>query len=121
VKVAADSEAVLKGDVSANTVEFFYYTSLGPVMGDWNDLRVGDRCVFFLTQLDGVLRAVRDFWRSSIEVGTGRPTLPMAGNVKERIAALLLTPGDGLEPKHFAGAIFRAVDCRRSASRRVPD
>ncbi len=114
VKIEADNDAVLKGDISAKTLEFFYYASLGPVMGDWNDLQIGDRCVFFLIREDGRLRAVRDFWRSSIEVGTGRPTSPMAGSVKagrvkERIATLLLTPGDGLEPKRLARGIFRAV------------
>lgn len=110
VKVAADSETVVKGDVFANALEFFYYTSLGAVMGDWNNLRVGERCVFFLTRVNGVLRAVRDFWRSSIDVGTGRPTVLSAGSVKERIATLLLTPGDGLDPRRFAATIVRAVD-----------
>jgi hypothetical protein len=95
-------------------------------MGDWNSLHVGDRCVFFLIREDGRLRAVRDFWRSSIEVGTGRPTSTMPGNdveIEERIAILLLTPGYGLEPRRLARVIFRAVpfadewigECRTTA------
>jgi hypothetical protein len=105
-------ENVLKGSPIGRSVEFYFYTSLGPLSGDTNSLHLGDRCVFFLVSDGGVLRAVRDFWRSSIEVGTGRHTqLPTArgASVEETIAVLLLTPGEGLEPRRFSRTMIRAV------------
>ena len=110
VEVSAAVENVLKGK-AGHSVDFFYYTTLGPISGDTNSLRMGDRCVFFLLSRNGRLRAVRDYWRSSIEVGTGRhAVLPAdSANVQQRIATLLLTAGTGLEPQRFERVIVRSV------------
>src|SRR5690348_12303910 len=105
VRVKAASENVLKGQISQNQLEFFYYTSLGPASGNWNALRVGDRCVFFFVLEQGILRAVRDFWRSSIEVGSGRHGTPASTEpaaVNEQVVRLLLTPGSDLQPTRFS-------------------
>ena len=112
VKVEAEREDVLSGDISGDSFEFFYYTNLGPATGNWNSLHVGDRCVFLLNREGGVLRAVRDYWRSDIEIGTGRhsPSEHDANlTVKERIAVLLLTPGVDLNPRRLARVLPEAV------------
>src|SRR3989442_763119 len=65
VKVSVASENVLKDNVNTDPLELFYYTSIGPVSGNWNSLHIDDRYVFFLPSEAGVLREVRDFWRSN--------------------------------------------------------
>jgi len=111
VKVGATVENVLRGAVTGQTVDFYFYTSLGPISGDTNSLNVGDRCVFFLFSHDGILRAIRDFWRSSIEIGSGKhSTIPdHEDKMQARIATLLMKPGEDLVPKRFVRYMARSV------------
>jgi hypothetical protein len=111
LKVAFTAENVLKGNLDSPRDQFYFYTSLGPVTGDWNALQPGDRCVFFLKSESKVLRSVRDFWRSSIEIGSGRhESLPLQDRTpQEIIAALLLTPGEGLNETIFERRLPQAV------------
>lgn len=111
VKVGATVENVLRGAVTTPDVDFYFYTSLGPISGDTNSLNVGDRCVFFLLLHDGVLRAIRDFWRSNMEVGSGKHSSIPDQNAKTetRIAALLLKPGEDVVPKRFVRYMARSV------------
>lgn len=112
VKVRTRVENAIKGALAVGkSIDFFFYTSLGPIAGDVNNIRVGDRCVCFLIYKNGVLRAVRDFWRSNIEVGTGSHSrIPSheATSLEEKIAVLLLTPGEGLNPRTFQRVIIRS-------------
>lgn len=110
LRVRTSVENILKGRVEGNLIDFYFYVWLGGAVGDWNALHIADRCVFFLTVSNGVLRAVRDYERSSIEVGTGRHAKTPAGaSIQERIAILLLTPGDNLEPRRFRRVLLRVV------------
>lgn len=109
VKASVSVENVLKGRAS-DAIEFFFYISLAGFSGDWNSLDVGGRFVFFLKEVDGRLRAVRDHWRSSIEVGSGRHLrIPSAETTQEQIAVLLLSPGQDLIPKQFERVLQRSV------------
>ena len=116
VKVDTSVENVLKGTVTATSLQLYFYTSLGGTSGDVNSLHVGLRYVFFISEQRGVFRAVRDYWRSSIEVGSGRHTDTHESNatIQERIAFLLLTPGTGVKPKAFAFSLTRAVPLARN-------
>jgi hypothetical protein len=112
VRVRTTVERLLKGAADHRLVYFYFYVSLGPTSGDWNALHAGDRCVFFLVTEHGILRSIRDHWRSCIEIGTGRHSkLPLTeeNNIEERIGALLLTPGDDLVPERFHRLISQSV------------
>ena len=112
VRVRTTVEHLLKGAADDRLVCFYFYVSLGPTSGDWNALHAGDRCVFFLTTEHGTPRAIRDHWRSCIEIGTGRHfKLPLTeeNSIEERIGALLLTPGDGLVPERVHRLISQSV------------
>ena len=103
---------------------FYFYTSSGGVIGNVNSPWFGDRYVFFLTVENGTLRAIRDFARSGVEVGTGRhESVPLNAGapIGQRIAVLLLTPGDDdFQPSVFqrvgVGSVSRALrwigECR---------
>jgi len=113
VQVNASVESSLKGGGLGKTVEFYYYTLLGPVMSDWNSLRPGGRYVFFLASQGAVLRAVRDHWRSSLEVGTGRHSALARHHrdelLREQIAVLLLEPGEDVEAKRYRRLLPRGI------------
>jgi hypothetical protein len=117
IAVSLAVENQLRGSVQGSSVEFYFYTSLGPKSGDWNSLHVDDRCVFFLTNHGGSLRAVRDFWRSNIEIGSGQhsslPATPRS-TIEEQIATLLLTPGDRMDEVSFRRILNRAVPLAES-------
>lgn len=115
-KVETKVEKVLKGATEHSSIHFYFYTTTGGTSGDWNALAIGSRYVFFLSEQNGVLRAVRDYWRSSIEVGSGRhDSLPWKDrlSVQQHIAILLLTPGANLKPKTFQFTLMRAVPLAR--------
>lgn len=112
MKVETTVENVLKGAARQRAVSFYFYTWLGGTSGDWNALKPRSRYVFFLVRDYGVLRAVRDFWRSSVEVGSGRHrTLPLdnLSPIQERIGTLLLTLGEDPDPSQFRRSLPRAV------------
>ncbi len=75
----------------------------------------------FLTRAGGVFRAVRDIWRTNIQVYSGKHAgFPLSPDrpLPERIASLLLTPGDELNPSSFGvgllhGSYFAAVHLGR--------
>jgi hypothetical protein len=98
--------------MSGQTADFYFYMAYGGgLTGDWNLLQSHHRYVFFLMWDRGVLRAVRDFWRTSVEATSGRHRdLPLSSDkpLEERIAVLLLTPGVDLNPTRFSCGLLRA-------------
>jgi hypothetical protein len=95
VNVRITVESVLRGELSSPTVEYTYWIPDGPKVGEWNHPADGLRYVHFLRRAGGRLRAVVDFWPSSIQLTTGRhrPT-PETNGVAQTIAQWLLMPGD---------------------------
>lgn len=102
VKMDIAVENVLRGDLPGREAVFYF----------WHDGRSAnagsthehERCVFFLTFDHGVLRAVRDEWLSQIEVSSGRHrNLPLSPSspLEERIAVMLLTPGEAVDATTF--------------------
>jgi hypothetical protein len=111
-EVQTTVEVVAKGSAAGPFATFYFYTWLGGTTGDWNALHTGDRCIFFLVEDHGVLRAIRDYARSSIEVGgSRRSSLPLSETspLEDRLAALLLMPGVGFEPRRFRRTLPRSV------------
>jgi hypothetical protein len=88
-------ENVLQGDAAEGPVDMYSYAT---------DLAPRERYVFFLTRDAGVLRTVWDHRQSAIAVGSGlHRNLPLPGRpAAERVAAMLLTPGDGMNPGELA-------------------
>jgi hypothetical protein len=123
-KVTVTPENVLRGRVRGRTIVFYFYMTLEGTIGAVNSLWFGERYVFFLTAENGTPRAIRDLAPSSIEVGTGRhKSVPFNAGapIEERIAVLLLTPGDDdIRPRVFrragVGSVARALswigECR---------
>jgi hypothetical protein len=74
-------------------------------------LQLENRYVFFLMRDRGVIRAVRDYWRTNILVHSGRhKALPFTSDVslQERIAVLLFSPGDDLNASWFSHGLSDA-------------
>ena len=95
-------EGIPKESISDSRVDFYFYLWNGSKMGAWNSVDVGARYVWFLVKDGGRLRAVRDYWRSSIALTSGRHrTLPQSGSVLRQLAILLLSPGDGMDTQQF--------------------
>ena len=114
VQVSITVENVIQGTVkTAQPLTFyFYWPYLYGTTGDVNSLRGDRRYIFFLKQEDGVLRAVWDLMRSNIIVSSGRHnTLPLTEErpLIERIAVMLLTPGDDLNPSQFSDGLLRST------------
>jgi hypothetical protein len=88
-------ENVLQGDAAEGPVDLYSYAT---------DLAPRERYVFFLTRDRGVLRTVWDHRQSAIAVGSGlHRSLPLPGRpAAERVAAMLLTPGDGMSAGELA-------------------
>jgi hypothetical protein len=108
-KVTVTVENVLRGEVRGRSIVFYFYMTLEGTIGGVNSLWFGNRYVFFLTAENGTPRAIRDLARSSIEVGTGRhKSVPLNAGapLDQRIAVLLLTPGDD----DFQPSVFRRVE-----------
>jgi hypothetical protein len=110
--VNASVQHILRGPIKDASIEFYFWLCAGGKSGDWNALDQGHEYVFLLIRENGVLRAIRDHWRSSIEIGSGsHRTVPPSSNaaIYERIAFLLLTPGLELKPRRFERTLQRAV------------
>ena len=97
-------ENVLQGEASEDRTDIYYQL-------DDNSLQPRQRYVFFLVRDQGVLRAFWDHQRSAIEVASGlHRSVPLPGRpLPERVSAMLLTPGDGLNPAHFARELAASV------------
>ena len=103
IKVRVTVENVVQGAAStAQPLTFYFYSVyLYGASSEVNRLRNDRRYVFFLNRDKGVLRAVSDVDRSSISVSSGKHNaLPLSDKdpPSERIAVLLLTPGDDMNP-----------------------
>jgi hypothetical protein len=98
-------ENVLQGETRDATVEIYYHQDSD------NSLEARARYVLFLMQDRGVLRAIWDHPRSAILVESGlHRAVPLPGHpAAEQVAAMLLTPGDGLDAARFARHISQAV------------
>jgi len=114
IEVCVTVENVLQGAAStAQPLTFYFYSVylLGS-SGDVNRLRENHRYVFFLNRESGVLRAVWDVMRSNIIVSSGKhKTLPLSDQepLSERIAVMLLTPGEDMNPIQFSDGLLRAT------------
>ena len=113
IHVRMTLENVFRGNLKGPSVEYVYWLPLSGMAGEWNSLLEGARYVHFLRRDGPQLRAVVDFWPSTIRVTTGRhQSMPQTGGLQERIARMLLDPGDDFEITRFQ--INRAlVDCQR--------
>lgn len=112
LRASISVENSIKGETATPNIQMYYYVVSGPVMGDWNSLNPYLRYVFFLKSDSGVFRAVRDFWRSSIEVGSGRHShhvFPGRQTPRESVATLLLTPGKGMDAVVFQRKLYSWV------------
>jgi hypothetical protein len=107
-------ENVIRGNIATTEplTFYFYWPYLLGTSGDVNSLREDWRYVFFLKRDQGVLRAVWDLMRSNIIVGSGRHnSLPLteAHPLTERIAVMLLTQGDDVNPERFSNGLLRST------------
>jgi hypothetical protein len=96
-------ENVLRGDVPNSRVDIYFH--LAPQPPDSLGLR--ERYVFFLTRERGVLRR-----EGSIPIASGRhAALPLSTGspVAERVAVMLLTPGDEVSAGHFVSSFPKSV------------
>lgn len=112
VRVHSTVENVLKGHFASRAVEFYFYSPWLGASGDWNFLHDGNRYIQFLTLESGKFRAIRDYWRSSIRVYSGRHATTRGAatdNLQRRIATLLLTPGDDLEGDEFSVGLLHST------------
>ncbi len=72
IRVVSTVENVIRGRVDHDRITFYFYSPwLGATTGDWNSLEDKKRYIFFLRSDKGVLRAVRDYWRTNVRVYSG--------------------------------------------------
>lgn len=71
VDVRVAVENVLRGDLIESPVAYTYWLPATAKTGEWNSLLQGARYVHFLRRDGSGLRAVVDFYRSTIRVTTG--------------------------------------------------
>jgi len=114
IKVCVTVENVLQGAASTAQPLTFYFYSLYLLgsSGDVNRLREDHRYVLFLKRESDVLRAIWDVMRSNIIVSSGKHnTLPLSDQepLSERIAVMLLTPGEDMNPIQFSDGLLRAT------------
>jgi hypothetical protein len=102
VNVRMTVENVLRGDLMGSSVEYVYWLPLSAKVGEWNSLMERARYVHFLRREGPQLRAFVDFWPSAIRVTTGRhQSIPQAGGLQQRIARMLLEPGEDFDVTRF--------------------
>ena len=104
VRVTLSVENILRGDVPAGAADI--YLSMSPAAED-NSVDLNERYVFFLTRDGGTLRG-----RRSLHVASGRHAgLPSSdAPAAERLAVILLTPGDELNPARFVRSMPESVE-----------
>jgi hypothetical protein len=97
-------ENVLEGEQSEGPAEVYGYL-------DKRAIVPRERYVFFLLREHGVLRTVWDYRPSAIAVASGlHRAVPLPERTAaERVSALLLTPGDGMNTTEFTRDIATAV------------
>jgi hypothetical protein len=112
IKTTTTIENVLRGQIPGQTADFYFYTNCnGAWMRGWRLPQPHGRYVFFLMWDHGVLRSLRDFRKTAVEVTSGRhKDLPLSSEklLEERLAVLLLTPGDDLNPALFSSGLLMA-------------
>lgn len=116
-RVEVDTEDIVKGTVPSTQFAFLYYAWRGEALpgGDLSPDFVfpGQRSAFFLEEVEGRLRSTVDVTQSRIGIASGRHrdsklaagTIP----VRERLARILLTPGEGVDPREFAASLPNAI------------
>jgi hypothetical protein len=101
-------ENVLKGEAGGETLRYYYFS---PPCGSTRNVSEGPRegayRVVFLRRERGYWRAVADFWRDGIAVGSGgHAGMNFEGRPPNRaVAELLLTPGQIRSVEEFADSI----------------
>jgi hypothetical protein len=104
IDVGVSVENVLRGGVNTSSVTYTYWIGDRGTSGEWNSLMEGARYVHFLRRVHGEFRALVDFWPSAIRVTTGHhATISNNPDMRERIARLVLEPGDDFDPQRFNG------------------
>jgi hypothetical protein len=102
VNIRANVENILRGNVSDPVVEYTYGIPVGSKTGEWNNPIEGSRYIHFLRREGSGLRAVVDFWKSTIHLTTGlHRSVPGGERLAKTIAYLLLVPGDEFIPEQF--------------------
>ncbi len=107
-EITAEVENVLKGDLSAHTVTFYYY-----IFSEYNgrDLGaliyvpvLGERRMFFITRDAGALRSIGDVRDYTLGVASGYHDSSSLNSLPfgQKVATILLTPGQGYSDENFA-------------------
>jgi hypothetical protein len=110
VRVAVEN--LIRGNLNDSFLTFYFYSSWGAAVANSNTLHVRGRYVLFLMRDQGVLRAVEDQRRTSIQVPSGRHrSLPLTSDrpLTERIGVLLMTPGEEFRPSYFGAGLLLAA------------
>ncbi len=84
-------ESVLFGSEPRQEIDVYEVFPTGPLVGNWNSTREGDRNLFPLREEDGYYRLLGDFWSSIFPVTTGpHDRLPLDDSrpLWERIALM---------------------------------
>ena len=105
-------EGVLEGQYNKEELTFYYYMPAGPYSSPPLNMpnTPGDRGVFYLVSEKGVLRATTDWYLSHTLLQTGRHDISPAINkaeIREKVASLLLVPGDEAD---YDGFLYRIDD-----------
>ena len=110
IRVVSTVENVIRGRVDHDRITF-NSPWLAATTGDWNSREDKKRYIFFLRSDKGVLRAVRDYWRTNVQVYSGRHAafpLTERESLTARLALLLFTPGQDVNPDEFSVGLLHA-------------
>jgi hypothetical protein len=113
VKVRLSVEQVIRGSAESSEVTAYYWAP--EVFANGRALHLPkqrERAVHYLVTDQGVLRYVADVMRSTTPVFTGyhrEPPSAIGSGDEEKIAALLLTPGEGMDVATFTMNLSTAV------------
>ncbi len=113
-EITGDVENVLKGDYTGRTIRFFYYLYSSRNRVDLGPPRYvpaeGQRRVFFLVREGSSLRSVGDVRDYTLKVSSGfhRSSSLDGLSFGQRLASVLLTPGEGYHSRDFAISLGQA-------------
>ena len=100
-------ESVLRGDVGADSLAYYYFDTWCATSGPVDLPRSGTRSIFFLRKDGGHWRPIGDYWRNRIPVLSGRHARnAFSGEpIGEAIAKVLLTTGEDCRPDELVEAL----------------
>jgi len=113
VKVRLSVEQVIRGTANDSQLMAYYWAPEVFTNGSSLHLPIrGERAVHYFVTEQGVLRYVTDLVRSTTPVFTGahsQPPKAIGASVEAKIAAILLTPGEGMNVGEFTTNLSTAA------------